>query len=149
LVAAALKGSIQPGLDYHLCKVDSHDPGPQREHIGIVVHPGQLGGVTIRTDYAADPLYLVGGKGDSDSGPTDDNCPLTFTGSNKPGGFVTPDWIIRTFRTIGAKIQVWSAKLFQQRDNFFPEAYSGMIGRYCYHCLPPFFEIFGIKPFPQ
>ena len=60
LVTTALKLGVEPLVDDHLGELGAHDAGAKSEHVGIVVHAGELGAEGLGAHdgaYALDRMY--------------------------------------------------------------------------------------------
>ena len=61
LVPAALERRGEPERDDLVGQPASDDPAAEREDVGVVVLPGQPGGIEIVAECGTGPRYLVGG----------------------------------------------------------------------------------------
>ena len=74
LVTTTLKLGVEPLVDDHLGELGAHDAGAKSEHVGIVVHAGELGAEGLGAHDGAYALDLVGSQADTDAGATDQDA---------------------------------------------------------------------------
>ena len=67
LVTTALKLGVEPLVDDHLGELGAHDAGAKGEHVGIVVHAGELGAEGLGAHDGAYALDLVGSQTNPDT----------------------------------------------------------------------------------
>ena len=73
-MTTALKLGVEPLVDNHLGELGAHDAGAKGEHVGIVVHAGELGAEGLGAHNGAYALDLVGSQADTDAGATDQDA---------------------------------------------------------------------------
>ena len=69
-----LKRGVQPQVHQLSCCSWLKQPAPQAQNVGVVVHGGQLGRLSIMDEGRADPRDLVRRDGHSDTGAADEHA---------------------------------------------------------------------------
>ena len=113
LVAAALKLGVEPFVDNHLGELGAHDASAKGEHVGIVVHAGELGAEGLGAHDGANALDLIGGQADADAGTADQDTQVDVTVGNGLTHLVAGDGVVKALGGVGAKVHDLAAALLQ------------------------------------
>ena len=110
LVTTALKLSVEPLVDDHLGELGAHDAGAKGEHVGVVVHAGELGAEGLGAHNGAYALDLVGSQTNPDAGATDEDAQVDVAVGNGLTHLVAGDGVLGG---VGAKVHDLAAALLQ------------------------------------
>ena len=92
----------QPGVPDLKSQNFTGHTGTQCHHIGVVVQTGQLCGLNIAQQRAADALDLVGSDGNADAGGAKDDAAVTFTACNCFCGSGGKNGIVTGIQSMGS-----------------------------------------------
>ena len=104
-MAAALERGVQEHIHDALGHIGTDDAGPHGQHIGIIVAAGHLRAEGIAAQGTADPLHLVGGDGDADSGGADHDAFLTAAVSHGHSRRLGEDGVVTALLAVTAAVQ--------------------------------------------
>lgn len=113
LVTTALKLGVEPLVDNHLSELGAHDAGAKGEHVGVVVHTGELGAEGLGAHDGAHALYLVSSQADTDAGATDEDAQVDVAVGNGLTHLVAGDGVVKALGGVGAKVHDLAAALLQ------------------------------------
>ena len=127
LVTTALKLGVEPLVDNHLGELGAHDAGAKGEHVGVVVHAGELGAEGLGAYDGANTFDLVGSQADADAGTADQDTQVDVTVGHGLTHLVAGDGVIEALGGVGAIVHDLAAALLQVLGNDVLELDGGMV----------------------
>ena len=113
LVAAALELGVEPLVDDHLSELGANDAGAKGQHVGVIVHTGELGAEGLGAHDGAYALDLVGSQADPDAGTADQDAQVDVAVDNGLTHLVAGDGVVKALGGVGAKVHDLAAALLQ------------------------------------
>ena len=104
LVAAALVGGGEEGVDDLQGDGLADHAGAHGDHVGVVVQAGHVGAVALAAHGGADAVDLVGGQGDADAGAADEDAEVGLAVCHELGGLVAVDGVVAALGAVGANV---------------------------------------------
>ena len=112
-MTSALEACAKPLVDDHLGELGAHDASTKGEHVGVVVHAGELGAEGFGAHDGAYTLDLVGSQANSDTGATDEDAQVDVAVGNGLTHLVAGDGVVKALGGVGAKVHDLAAALLQ------------------------------------
>ena len=112
-MTTALKLGVEPLVDNHLGELGAHDAGAKGEHVGVVVHTGELGAEGLGAHDGAYALDLIGSQANPDAGAADEDAQVDVAVGNGLTHLVAGDGVVKALGGVGAKVHNLAAALLQ------------------------------------